>query len=61
MKIGKMFAFASFSVLLLTASHAPAAHVYQDPSGWWDSHFTYDQNAEKFTAQELSLDLFGSY
>jgi len=61
MKTGKLFAFASLSVLLLTASLAQAAHVYEDPSGWWDSHFTYDQTADRYTAQELSLDLFGSY
>ncbi len=59
MKIGKMVSCAS--VLLLTSSFAQAAHVWEDPSGWWDSHFTYDQKGPKYTAQELSMDLFGSY
>ncbi|HYG36860.1 MAG TPA: hypothetical protein VEC99_18855 [Clostridia bacterium] len=49
------------SALILLASAAKAAHIWEDPSGWWDAHFTYDQNAPKYTAQELSLDLFASY
>ena len=47
--------------LVLAAPVAQAAHIWEDPSGWWDDHTTYDPNAPKFTAQELSLDLFGSY
>lgn len=49
------------AALLLTASAAKAEHVWSDPSGWWSGHFAYDVNAPKYTAQELSLDLFGSY
>lgn len=47
--------------LALTGSISRAAHVWEDPSGWWGEHLTYDANAPKYTAQELSLDLFGSY
>lgn len=52
MKFGIMFAAA-----LLTATAADAAHIWQDPNAWWN----YDQNAPKYSANELSLDLFGSY
>jgi hypothetical protein len=51
-KLGAMMAG-----LLLTAGVANAAHIWEDPNGWWN----YDQNAPKYTANELSLDLFGSY
>ncbi len=42
---------------------ANAAHIWEDPNGWWDTHFSYDRSDTnpKFTANELSLDLFGSY
>ena len=49
------------AVLLLGAATTRAAHVWSDPSGWWDAHFGYDINAPRYTGQELSLDLFGSY
>src|SRR5512141_1915631 len=49
------------AALLLSLSAARAAHVWSDPSGGWDGHFAYDVNAPRYTAQELSLDLFGSY
>jgi len=59
MKMAKLIMFAS--ALLLSSRLAQAAHVWDDPSGWWDNHFTYDQESPKYTAQELSMDLFGSY
>ena len=59
MKIAKFVTVTS--ALLLTSCLAQAAHVWEDPSGWWDSHFSYDQTTPLYTAQELSLDLFGSY
>ncbi len=49
------------AALAVSVTAARAAHVWSDPSGWWDSHFSYDVNTPKYTAQELSLDLFGSY
>lgn len=37
-------------------------HVWSDPQGWWHSHFTYDTaTPHKFTANELSVDMFGSF
>ncbi len=45
----------------LTATVAQAAHLWEDSGAWWDSHFTSDPNAQKYSANELSLDLFGSY
>jgi len=59
MKTTKLVAVASG--LLLTSTVARGAHVWEDPSGWWDSHLSYDQNAPRYTSQEVSLDLFGSY
>jgi hypothetical protein len=49
------------ATLALTLNVARAAHVWSDPSGWWDAHFVYDADAPRYTTQELSLDLFGSY
>jgi hypothetical protein len=49
------------AALMLTAGAARAAHIWEDSAGWWDGHFAYDVNAPRYTAQELSLDLFGSY
>ncbi len=49
------------AALIVSVSAARAAHVWSDPSGWWDSHFSYDASLPRYTAQELSLDLFGSY
>ncbi|HWI55713.1 MAG TPA: hypothetical protein VNZ22_00700, partial [Bacillota bacterium] len=49
------------AALVLTAGMAQAAHLWEDAGGWWDEHWTYDKNAPKFTGQEVSLDLFGSY
>jgi hypothetical protein len=45
---------------MVVAGTARAAHVWEDPNTWWSGHFTY-VNAPKFTAQELSFDMFGSY
>jgi opacity protein-like surface antigen len=50
------------SALLLTSGMAKAVHVWEDPGGWSSGVFSYEaSNASKFTANELSLDLSGSY
>jgi hypothetical protein len=49
------------AVLLLSAGLAKAAHMWEDPSGWWSGHFAAGGEAPKYSAQEVSLDLFGSY
>ena len=47
--------------LLLTAGTASAAHIWEDPSGWWTGISASDPNAPRYTGNELSLDLFASY
>jgi hypothetical protein len=60
MKIKKL-AYA-LAIAGLSVSAANAAHVWEDPSGWWDSHFYMARDgANRFNAQEITLDLFGSY
>ena len=49
------------AALMLSAGAARAAHIWSEPGPWWSEHFTYVADTPKFTAQELSLDLFGSY
>jgi hypothetical protein len=58
----KLKMLVAAGVLAMGINAGTAAHVWEDPNGWWSDHFIADQgNAPKFTAQELSLDLFGSY
>ena len=50
------------AVLMVMAGTAKAAHVWEDPNTWWSGHFLYNTpNAPKYTASELSFDMFGSY
>src|ERR1700747_3667787 len=35
-------------------------HVWNDPNAWWGNHWVYSQG-DRYTANELSLDFFGSY
>ncbi len=48
-------------LFFLTAAGARAAHIWQDPSGWWTGVTAPDPNAPRYTGNELSLDLFASY
>jgi hypothetical protein len=48
------------AIILATSGVARAAHVWDDTGEWWSSHWVY-VSTEKYTGQELSLDLFGSY
>ena len=59
MKLTKLFGLAA--ALLLTSGVARAVHVWEDPGGWWTSAVTHDSQGPLFTANELSLDLSGSY
>src|ERR1043166_3420993 len=59
MKIKNVIAVGT--ALFVTASVAKAAHIWEDPNNWTASHFTYTSAGPLFTAQELSLDLFGTY
>jgi len=46
---------------MLTAGMAKAVHIWEDPGGWSSGVFTYDTATSKYTANELSLDLSGSF
>jgi len=66
MKIGKFVPFVAAVVLGTSLGTARAqtasAHVWEDPNAWWDTHFVYSAaDVPKFTAQELSLDMFASF
>jgi hypothetical protein len=50
------------TALMLTAGMAKAVHVWEDPGAWSSGMFVYNVPPEnRFTANELSLDLSGSY
>lgn len=57
----RMTRIITLAAALVLPGAANAQHVWSDPSGWWDAHFGYDVNAPRYTGQEVSLDLFGSY
>jgi len=59
MRVKRIITLAAAMVCITPAVRA--VHVWSDPSGWWDGHFAYDINAPRYTGQELSMDLFGSY
>jgi hypothetical protein len=46
---------------MLTAGMAKAVHIWEDPGAWSGDIFKYDTTTPKYTANELSLDLSGSY
>jgi hypothetical protein len=50
------------TALMLTAGMAKAVHVWEDPGAWGSGIFVYNVPPEnRFTANEFSLDLSGSY
>ena len=50
------------TALMLTAGIAKAVHVWEDPGAWGSGIFVYNVPPEnRFTANEFSLDLSGSY
>jgi hypothetical protein len=64
MNVKKLYAVSSVCVVTLgMAGMAQAAvHVWEDPGAWSSGVFVYDYAATpKYTANELSLDMFGSY
>ena len=58
MKLKRIVTFSA--VLMLTAGVARAVHVWEDAGAWGSTVFTYG-GTPLYTANELSLDLFGSY
>src|SRR5262245_41400708 len=55
----KIIALAA--ALSVTNGLAQTTHVWEDSGDWWDSHFTYNQNAPRYASEEISFDMFGSY
>lgn len=50
------------ALLAMAANFGYAAHMWEDPGAWWSDHFVSDARpTQKFSAQEVSLDMFGSY
>jgi hypothetical protein len=43
-----------------TTTTTTVSHVWDNPQAWWGNHWVY-QNGDRYTANELSLDFFGSY
>jgi hypothetical protein len=43
-----------------TTTTTTTSHVWNDPHTWWGSHWAYHTD-DRYTANELSLDMFGSY
>jgi hypothetical protein len=56
----KRMVILAAGLALTTTGAATATHLYEDPNGWITTAVSYS-NPPKFTEQELSLDLFGSY
>jgi hypothetical protein len=59
MKINKIVTLAA-ALVVAQAATADTVHIWQEPGEWWGSHWTYT-TGPKFTANELSLDMFGAY
>ena len=43
-----------------TTTTTTTAHVWTDPNVWWGNHWVYIRD-NRYTANELSMDFFGSY
>lgn len=56
-KISVAIVCACFSL----AGAANAQHLWEDPNAWLGGHLSYNNDAPKYSSQELSLDLFASY
>jgi len=59
MKQSKLF--ITTAALMLMSGAAQAAHLYDDPHAWSTGLFVYTPASPKYTANEFSLDLFGSF
>jgi len=53
-------ASAGMAQTTTTTTTTTTEHVWSNPQDWWASHWKYD-NGDRYTANEVSLDLFGSY
>lgn len=50
---------ASAQQTTVTETTTTVSHVWNDPQGWWANH--WNCTSDRYNANELSLDLFGSY
>jgi len=57
---GLMAASAAVAQTTTTTTTTTVSHVWNDPHTWWGNHWAYNA-ADRYTANELSLDMFGSY
>lgn len=66
MKKTKLMTIAAAALLSAGAAVAQTTvtttevHVWNDPHQWWGNHWVYATD-NRYTANELSLDMFGSY
>ena len=49
------------AALMLMSGTAGAVHMWEDTGAWMGGHFVYESTGPRYTAYELSMDLFGSY
>ena len=59
MKILKLTALTA--AFAFCAGTAQAQHVWDDSGTWMSGHFIYEVKVPRYTAYELSMDLFASY
>lgn len=62
MKKSRVVTLALGLCLYAQAGHAQGtAHLWNDPNAWLGNHFSYRMSDQMYTANEFSLDMFGSY
>jgi hypothetical protein len=64
MKTKKTIVSAAFLLLMAGTTQAgtvQTVHVWEDPTDWMGGHFCYNVQGPRYTAQELSFDMFGSF
>ena len=50
------------TALMVSSGIARAVHIWEDPGGWSSGIFVFEKpDVPRYTANELSLDLSGSY
>ncbi len=56
------FCLAVVAALLMVPGVGRAAHLWENPELWWNNLWLYERDEEpKFAANQISLELFGSY
>jgi len=63
MKVKKLIAVTSVCAMTfgVTGIAKAAVHIWEDPGAWSSSAVSFEGAAPKYTASELSLDMFASY